>query len=76
MLHSWLLADHYTGLRDDWNRGPIYCSEVTARLVAHMLGVQPRFLCPLPLDTPTTIQGALCVRWHLPGSAAAQLRCC
>ena len=54
-LHS---ADHYTGLSDNWSAGPIYCSAVTARLTAHMLGVAPQFLVALPLDTPTMIQGA------------------
>jgi DNA ligase-1 len=55
--HSTVHADHYTGLRDDWSRGPIYCSAVTARLVAHMLGVSPCWLAALPLDQPTSIQG-------------------
>lgn len=54
-LHS---ADHYTGLSDSWSAGPIYCSAITARLTAHMLGVAPQFLVALPLDTPTMIQGA------------------
>lgn len=54
-------ADHYTGLSDSWSAGPIYCSPITARLTAHMLGVAPRWLVPLPLDTPTMIQGGL--RW-------------
>lgn len=52
-------ADHYTGLTDAWSAGPIYCTEVTARLVHHLLGVKRAFLRPLPLDTPTAIQGAL-----------------
>ena len=61
-------ADHYTGLNENWSRGPIYCSDTTARLVAHMLGVSPQFLTPLPLDTPTLIAGApcLCVACMLP----------
>ncbi|PSC70071.1 DNA ligase [Micractinium conductrix] len=64
-------SDHYTGLKDDWQRGPIYCSEVTARLIAHMLGVQRRLLVPLQLDTPTTIQGVevtLVDANHCPGA--------
>lgn len=72
---AWLPADHYTGLRDDWSRGPIYCSEVTARLVAHMLGVDPRHLCPLPLDTPTVIQGGLPVRCQTGPCARCRCRC-
>lgn len=50
-------ADHYTGLSDSWSAGPIYCSAITARLTAHMLGVAPRWLVALPLDSPTMIQG-------------------
>ncbi|KAL4435464.1 hypothetical protein ABPG77_006226 [Micractinium sp. CCAP 211/92] len=64
-------SDHYTGLRDDWSRGPIYCSDVTARLVEHMLGVHTRYLHPLPLDTPTVIQGVevtLVDANHCPGA--------
>ncbi|KAL4419767.1 hypothetical protein ABPG75_006865 [Micractinium tetrahymenae] len=64
-------SDHYTGLRDDWNWGPIFCSDVTARLVAHMLGVRHQYLCPLPLDTPTVIQGVevtLVDANHCPGA--------
>lgn len=45
-------------MTDAWNGGTIYCSAVTARLVAHICGVQPAFLQPLPLDTPTLIHGA------------------
>jgi hypothetical protein len=50
-------ADHYTGLKDSWNLGPIYCSETTALLVQHMLGVSREWLRPLPLETPTMVQG-------------------
>ena len=67
-------ADHYTGLNENWSRGPIYCSDTTARLVAHMLGVSPQFLCPLPLDTPTLIAGAPCPAALLPRARAAG--CC
>ncbi|GAB4816048.1 hypothetical protein N2152v2_003094 [Parachlorella kessleri] len=64
-------SDHYTGLRDNWSQGPIYCSETTAVLVQHMLGLSPQWLRPLPLDTPTTIQGVevtLVDANHCPGA--------
>lgn len=57
-------ADHYTGLSERWEAGPIYCSALTARLIAHMLGVHPRWLRPLPLDAATNIQGARRRKWH------------
>ena len=64
-------ADHYTGLKEDWRLGYIYCSHVTARLIAHMLGVHQRWLQPMPLDTPITIQGVevtLVDANHCPGA--------
>ena len=66
-------SDHYNGLRDDWSRGVIYCSHVTARLIAHMLGVGRRWLHPLPLDSPTMIQGGVAMGSQLDPEADAGL---
>jgi ATP-dependent DNA ligase I len=50
-------SDHTTGLKDNWNLGPIYCSEITSRLIAcRYPNVDPSFFSPLPLSTPTPIQ--------------------
>jgi len=48
-------SDHYGGLSRSWDVGTIYCTPVTAALVASKLGVAPRFLRAIPLDTPTTL---------------------
>eukprot|EP00191_Tetraselmis_sp_GSL018_P013531 CAMPEP_0177586320 /NCGR_PEP_ID=MMETSP0419_2-20121207/5006_1 /TAXON_ID=582737 /ORGANISM="Tetraselmis sp., Strain GSL018" /LENGTH=1454 /DNA_ID=CAMNT_0019076197 /DNA_START=342 /DNA_END=4706 /DNA_ORIENTATION=+ len=64
-------ADHYTGITDRWEAGPIYCSEVTGRLVRHLLGVEERFIAPLPIGAPQTIQGVevtLVDANHCPGA--------
>ncbi|KAI9573981.1 DRMBL-domain-containing protein [Boletus coccyginus] len=67
-------SDHYTTLGSKWKSGPIYCSEETANLIIHMLAVDPRWIHPLPLDTPTMIPntGGVSVTLieanHCPGS--------
>lgn len=48
-------SDHYGGITKQWNEGTIYCSVPTANLVHQQLGVEKRFLHPLPLNTPTVI---------------------
>ncbi|KZT67353.1 DRMBL-domain-containing protein [Daedalea quercina L-15889] len=48
-------SDHYTNLSAKWDNGPIYCSEGTANLIVHMLGVDRQWVHPLPLDVATTI---------------------
>ena len=37
-------SDHYTNLSKSWKEGPIYCSETTANLIIHMLGVEPQWV--------------------------------
>ncbi|KAI8996416.1 DNA repair metallo-beta-lactamase-domain-containing protein [Trametes punicea] len=67
-------SDHYTNLSANWKSGPIYCSEGTANLIIHMLGVDPQWVHPLPMDTPTAIpntggvQVTLIEANHCPGS--------
>ena len=55
-----LLADHYQGITENWEAGPIYCSEVTGSLIVHMLGVDPTHVRRLPMDAPVTVQGGFC----------------
>ena len=43
-------ADHYGGLTKAFDAGTIFCSKVTASLVEQQLGVNPRFLRPLPIN--------------------------
>ncbi|ORX37648.1 DNA repair metallo-beta-lactamase-domain-containing protein [Kockovaella imperatae] len=45
-------SDHYTNLSKSWKEGPIYCSETTANLIIHMLGVEPQWVHGLPNDIP------------------------
>ena len=60
-------ADHYTGLRENWDYGPIYCSEVTGKLVVKIVGVSPDLIRPMKWDTPTVVDGnALSKRSRLP----------
>ena len=63
-LERLYFTDHYGGLSETWEFGRIYCSEVTARLVQHMLGVQPDLVHVLPMDTPTLVEGEL-GSWYL-----------
>nr|XP_019043488.1 DNA cross-link repair 1A protein [Kwoniella bestiolae CBS 10118]OCF22418.1 DNA cross-link repair 1A protein [Kwoniella bestiolae CBS 10118] len=45
-------SDHYTNLSKSWTHGPIYCSETTANLIVHMLGVEPKWVHGLPDNVP------------------------
>jgi len=49
-------SDHYGGITKQWNEGTIYCSLPTANLVNQQLGVDKRFLHPLPMNSPTIIE--------------------
>jgi DNA cross-link repair 1A protein len=48
-------ADHYGGIHSTWHLGTIYCSLPTANLVNQQLGVDKKYLHPLPLNTPTVV---------------------
>lgn len=65
-------SDHYTGLKPDWSLGAIYCSNVTARLVTHLIGIDPSHLRPLPLHSTTTLPSGIRVTLidanHCPGA--------
>ncbi|WRT69748.1 uncharacterized protein IL334_006739 [Kwoniella shivajii] len=45
-------SDHYTNLSKSWTHGPIYCSQTTANLIVHMLGVEPKWVHGLPDNIP------------------------
>ncbi|KMT18610.1 hypothetical protein BVRB_2g027400 [Beta vulgaris subsp. vulgaris] len=48
-------ADHYSGLTSTWNRGIIFCSEITARLVVKVLEVSELFVFRLPMNETVVI---------------------
>jgi hypothetical protein len=52
-----ICADHYQGITENWSAGTIYCSEVTRRLVIHLLDVKEEYVTALPMDQPLDIQG-------------------
>jgi hypothetical protein len=67
-------SDHTTGLTHRYEGPPIYCSAVTARLVAEELGVPRGVLRVLPLNVATRIPGSggvevtpICAN-HCPGA--------
>lgn len=65
-------SDHYGGLNGKFDRGTIYCSPITAALVASSLRVNPKYLHPVPLNTPTMIEGVEVTLFeanHCPGAA-------
>lgn len=65
-------SDHYTGLKPSWNYGKIYCSDVTARLIVHLIGIDPVWLEPLAMENTTTLpsgtQVTLVDANHCPGA--------
>ena len=51
-----IVPDHYGGITSSWHTGTIYCSLPTANLVNQQLGVDKKYLHPLPMMTPTVIE--------------------
>ena len=49
-------ADHYMGLGKSFDSGTICCSQITANLVKLKLGVDPKVIQIIPMDTPTLIE--------------------
>jgi DNA cross-link repair 1A protein len=49
-------SDHYGGITSAWDSGTIYCSLATANLVSQQLGVDRKFLHPLPPSQPVVIE--------------------
>lgn len=65
-------SDHYGGLTRSWCHGPIFCTEITARLVSMHLGVDSQWLRPVKLDILYVVEGVQ-VQFleanHCPGAA-------
>lgn len=64
-------SDHYTGITALWNKGMIYCSEITASLVLQVLEVAPELVVALPLGQKASIDGvevSLVDANHCPGA--------
>jgi DNA cross-link repair 1A protein len=49
-------SDHYGGITKAWNAGTIYCSIATANLVNQQLGIDRKFLHPMPMMTPIVVE--------------------
>ena len=64
-------SDHYVGLTKQWS-APIYCSEITATLVARQIRLAPALLRPLPMDRPVDLPSGVRVTLidanHCPGA--------
>ncbi|XP_059294394.1 DNA cross-link repair protein SNM1 isoform X2 [Lycium ferocissimum] len=70
-------ADHYIGLTKGWSHGPIYCTNLTARLLRICLNVTPSFICPLELGTENNVKGIKVTMLdanHCPGAAIIHFR--
>ncbi|KAI9480404.1 MAG: beta-lactamase-like protein [Benjaminiella poitrasii] len=71
-LLSHFHSDHYRGLDANWTHGPIYCSDITARLLQTKLGVLEDFVYPLPINLPCPLSPSVSVTLidanHCPGS--------
>lgn len=64
-------SDHYTGITPSWNKGLIYCSEITASLVLQVLNVAPELVVALPMGAKVSIDGVevrLVDANHCPGA--------
>ena len=64
-------SDHYGGLDARWDEGPVYCSELTSRLVPLRTGVSQTWLRVLPLNQPVKVDGVTVVAVdanHCPGA--------
>ncbi|KAF0924895.1 hypothetical protein E2562_014977 [Oryza meyeriana var. granulata] len=69
--------DHYGGLTKKWCHGPIYCTDLTARLVKMCLSVNSEYICPMELDKEYLIEGVavtLLEANHCPGAAVIHFR--
>jgi hypothetical protein len=67
-----MFADHYIGLSEKWRHGPIYCTELTGKLVCHITGVPETFINVLPMNAEVTIHGVNVTAIdanHCPGAA-------
>ena len=64
-------SDHYTGITPLWNKGLIFCSEITASLVLQVLKVAPELVVALPMGQKVCVDGVevnLVDANHCPGA--------
>lgn len=50
-------SDHYTGLQKSFDCGVIYCNQVTAALVVQELGIDPKYVHPVPMYAAVDVRG-------------------
>ncbi|GMM38783.1 DNA cross-link repair protein [Saccharomycopsis crataegensis] len=66
-------ADHYYGITKGWNNGEIYCSEITANLLALKYKINPSIIHPLKLNVTYELVDNLFITLidanHCPGAA-------
>jgi DNA cross-link repair 1A protein len=65
-------SDHYTGLDERFDRGQIFCTPVTAKLVIARLGVPPHRIKARGLEEPFVVDGVTVTfidANHCPGAA-------
>ncbi|KAI8822905.1 beta-lactamase-like protein [Fimicolochytrium jonesii] len=64
--------DHYGGITKNWSDGPIYCSQITARLLRHVLDVPEQYIKSLPQNEPVDLNAECRVTLmdanHCPGA--------
>jgi len=51
-------GDHYTGLKEDFDAGVIYCSEITGALVKNILGVDEKYIHTVGIGESVVVQNA------------------
>jgi hypothetical protein len=64
-------SDHYTGITPLWNKGLIFCSQITASLVVQVLNVTEALVVSLPMGESIRIDGVdviLVEANHCPGA--------
>jgi DNA ligase-1 len=48
-------SDHYKGLKPSWNKGLIYCSTTTAKLLMNVMLVRKEWICGVEINATITI---------------------
>ncbi|KAI9098758.1 beta-lactamase-like protein [Phlyctochytrium arcticum] len=64
--------DHWGGITKNWNYGPIHCSDVTGRLLVHVLDLPREYIITHPLNVRVDLQNGHSVQFmdanHCPGA--------
>eukprot|EP01129_Flabellula_baltica_P000340 TRINITY_DN10368_c0_g1_i1.p1 TRINITY_DN10368_c0_g1~~TRINITY_DN10368_c0_g1_i1.p1 ORF type:complete len:464 (+),score=130.62 TRINITY_DN10368_c0_g1_i1:55-1446(+) len=64
-------SDHYGGITKNWNRGLIYCSEITANLLINIMGVKAEYIVPISMHTRILVENTYVTFYeahHCPGA--------